>query len=350
MKIYLPIRENASELILIMMVAGIVALLSARMFLELANYPQIGGGDWHLAHALPGGMLMVVGMVLGLIVHGEKYRRTAAGVFGVGVGWFIDETGKYLSTDNDYFFQPAIVLMYIFFILIFLLYRFLDKIVFKNPKILLYQAMADLEEIAERDLEKREKRDLIEKLDKIIKKADPKVKIFVVELKKLIKRVETIEDKQEKWSKKMWKNLKRFSYHKVFKKKFVLYLLVFLALFYIIGGIYDSVYFWHIFLEKELWGYWYKGVNLLTRTDTIMFSLKALFDFLTSIFFGIGILLVARKKKKSGLIFFQHGLLVNIFLSSVFKFYFEQFSAIFSLMASVVVLTGLGRLRKERII
>lgn len=350
MRIYFPLRKNASELMLIMMVTGVLTVLLTRLFLELSGYPQMGGDRWHVSHALLGGVVMVGAMVISLVSHGERYKKVAAGGFGVGVGWFIDEVGKYVSTGNDYFFQPAIVLMYIFFVLIFLLYRFLDKNISRNPKTLLYQAIADLEEIAEKDLERKEKKDLIKKLDEIAKKTDLKVKIFIVGLKNLIRKMETIEDKQEKWSERWWGKIKRFSYHKVFRKKFTLYLLTLLALFYIIGGIYDSVYFGNLFLKKGLFGYGYKEISLLTRTDITMFLLMLLFDFLTSVFFGIGIFWVWRKKKNRGIDFFQHGLLVNIFLSSVFKFYLEQFSAVFGLMVSVLVLIGLGRLKKERII
>ena len=71
---------------------------------------------------------------------------------------------------------------------------------------------------------------------------------------------------------------------------------------------------------------------------------------MTSVLFIWGIFWVWKKKKNRGIMFFRYGLLVNIFLSSVFKFYLEQFSGVFSLMASVVVLIGLERLKKERII
>ena len=350
MKIYFPLRKNASELVLVMMVAAVLTVLLTRVFLEMTGYPQIGGGRWHVSHALVGGVVMVGAMVISLVSHGTRYKKVAAGGFGVGVGWFIDEVGKYVSAGNDYFFQPAIVLMYIFFVLIFLLYRFLDKNISQNPKTLLYQAIAHLEEIAEKDWERKEKRALIKELDEIVKKTDPKVKIFIVGLKNLLRRVETIEDGQEKWSRRWWGQIKRFSYHQVFRRKFVLYLLVFLAFFYIIGGIYDAVYFGKLFLKKGLFGYGYKEINLATGTDITTFLLMLLFDFLTSVFFAIGIFWVWRKKKNKGIDFFCYGLLVNIFLSSVFKFYLEQFSAVFGLIVSVLVLIGLGRLKKERII
>jgi len=350
MKVYLPLRRNASELVLIMMVAAILSLLSARLFLELTNYPQLGRGDWHVAHTLWGGVLMVGGMMIGLVTHGERFKKVAAGTFGVGLGWFVDEMGKYLSSDGDYFFQPAIVLMYIFFVLIFLFYRYLDKTMIINPKTLLYQAISELEEIAEKDLGEKEQQALIEKLDRIIKKVDPAVGVFVVGLKKLIKQVKVVENKQEKWSQRWWGEVKRFSYHKVFRQKFILYLLLSLAFIYIIGGIYDTVIFGRFLTNKEWWYGSYGQHNLASVTETTIFFLKMFFDLVTSVLFVWGIFWVVKKKKNRGIMFFRYGLLVNIFLSSVFKFYLEQFSGVFSLMASVVVLVGLERLKKERII
>ncbi len=81
-----------------------------------------------------------------------------------------------------------------------------------------------------------------------------------------------------------------------------------------------------------------------------MFGLKTFFDLMTSVLFMLGIYWVWRKKKVRGIVFFRQGLLINIFLSSVFKFYLEQFSGVFSLIFSIIILTGLGRLRKEKII
>ena len=51
--------------------------------------------------------------------------------------------------------------------------------------------------------------------------------------------------------------------------------------------------------------------------------------------------------KKKGLEFFQRGLLISIFLSSMFRFYFEQFSAVFGLVFNIIIWTGLERMEKD---
>jgi hypothetical protein len=60
-------RENASEMVLIVMVWGVASLLLSRLFLELTGYPKIGRGIWHVSHALFGGIIMTAGMLWDLI-------------------------------------------------------------------------------------------------------------------------------------------------------------------------------------------------------------------------------------------------------------------------------------------
>jgi hypothetical protein len=48
-------------------------------------------------------------------------------VAGLGFGAFIDEIGKFLTSDNNYFFQPAIALIYVIFVALFLLARAVER-------------------------------------------------------------------------------------------------------------------------------------------------------------------------------------------------------------------------------
>lgn len=105
MKITLVKRENASELVLTMMIWAVVGLLGIRLYLEVTGYPVVGRGNWHIAHMLWGGLLMLTAGIVNFSYHGNKIRKFTAGVFGLGFGLFIDEIGKFLSRDNNYFFN-----------------------------------------------------------------------------------------------------------------------------------------------------------------------------------------------------------------------------------------------------
>jgi hypothetical protein len=102
-------------------------VLATRLFLELSGYPRIGGAGLHIAHLLWGGLLMMVGLVLLLAVLGKAAKRWAAVVGGLGFGLFIDELGKFVTADNDYFFQPTIALIYVVFIALFLTFKVIER-------------------------------------------------------------------------------------------------------------------------------------------------------------------------------------------------------------------------------
>jgi hypothetical protein len=78
-----------------------------------------------------------------------------------------------------------------------------------------------------------------------------------------------------------------------------------------------------------------------------MIILKIFFDAVVAILFLTGLFKIAQKRKNAGLKFFQWGLIVNIFLSSVFKLYFEQFSEVFMITISILMLTAISRLKDE---
>lgn len=86
----------------------------------------MGGGELHIAHMLWGGLLMLVALVLLLAFLGAARRRLAAVVGGVGFGTFIDKLGKFITSDNDYFYKPTVGLLYVLFVLLFLAFRTIE--------------------------------------------------------------------------------------------------------------------------------------------------------------------------------------------------------------------------------
>jgi len=97
-------------------VAGVSTILVTRLSLALTGYPQIGGDTGlHVAHVLPGGLLMLVATGISLSYVGPGPRPSVALLGGVGFGLFIDEVGKFVTSDNDYFFAPSAAIMYVVF-------------------------------------------------------------------------------------------------------------------------------------------------------------------------------------------------------------------------------------------
>jgi hypothetical protein len=105
------------------LVCAASTILIIRTELWLTNYPQLGGHGLHIAHLLWGGLLMLVAIGILVTFLGRAPRRTAAIVGGVGFGFFIDELGKFVTSDNNYFFKPAAAMIYATFIGLFLANR-----------------------------------------------------------------------------------------------------------------------------------------------------------------------------------------------------------------------------------
>ena len=111
-----------------LLVAAIVSVLGIRAFLSATGFPQLGGeGGFHIAHMLWGGLLMLVALVILLTLLGKTARHLSAIVGGLGFGAFIDELGKFITSDNDYFFRPTIALIYVTFIALFFLFRAIER-------------------------------------------------------------------------------------------------------------------------------------------------------------------------------------------------------------------------------
>ncbi|MDQ6783411.1 MAG: hypothetical protein M3063_08215 [Actinomycetota bacterium] len=107
----------------IFFVVAVTTVIVVRAFLVVTGYPKVGGGSLHVAHVLYGGLAMAVAIAMLEIAPGTRTKRRAAVVGGIGFGLFIDEVGKFVTKDVNYFFKPAIAIIYTIFVTFFLIVR-----------------------------------------------------------------------------------------------------------------------------------------------------------------------------------------------------------------------------------
>lgn len=123
------IRDLSSPYLMeLWLVSAVATILGVRLYLQLSGYPQVGGATLHIAHMLWGALAMVIAFGMLLIMASDVWKPTAAAVGGFGFGLFIDELGKFITQDNDYFYRPAIALIYAVLVILFLITRTIDRI------------------------------------------------------------------------------------------------------------------------------------------------------------------------------------------------------------------------------
>ncbi len=157
-------REGADRYLFLTLVAFAGTVIATRAFLELTGYPRIGGGELHFAHALWGGVFLFVAVLLPLVLAGRTVYRVAAVFGGIGIGLFIDEVGKFITTQNDYFYPAAAPLIYATFLLAVLVYLRIRRQVKPDPRHLLLTSLQLVEEAVDGDLQDHERDALLDRL------------------------------------------------------------------------------------------------------------------------------------------------------------------------------------------
>ncbi len=109
----MPRDPRATTYLMGFVVSTVLTILILRASLAMAGYPQVGGNGLHIAHALWGGLLLSVAIVLSMSFIGQVIRPYVAIVGGIGFGLFLDEVGKFVTSTNNYFFRPAIAIVYL---------------------------------------------------------------------------------------------------------------------------------------------------------------------------------------------------------------------------------------------
>jgi hypothetical protein len=132
-------------------------LISLLSFLALTGYPQIGTGTLHIAHVLWGGLILYIAAILPLIYLNPRLHLLGAVLSGVGVGLFIDEVGKFITREYDYFFPAAAPIIYVFFLLLVIFVVMIRRPDAMDGRAELVQALETVREQLYRPLEQIER-------------------------------------------------------------------------------------------------------------------------------------------------------------------------------------------------
>jgi hypothetical protein len=317
------------------LVAGITAVLVIRLFLHVTGYPQVGGERFHVAHMLWGGLLMLVAIVLLLSYVGRRVHQLSAVVGGVGFGTFIDEVGKFVTQDNDYFFQPAVALIYVTFILTYLAARSLHRQRPALPEEYLVNALQELENVAVNDLDQEERDRALGYLER----SDPG-DLLVVELRQLLRRAALVPTRPPhplvRLSAAATRLYRRLASRPQFPAALVAFFVAQLVVkaahlvALLVRGEGGAVLGGDLPPVEQL----LDGLDFADWAQIASAALSALFVLL-----GVHALRASRAR---ALRMFQRSILVSIFLTQLFMFYRDQWSALTVLAFNLVVLAALN--------
>ncbi len=162
-------RYYAERYLLITIVSFALSVSLTRFFLNITGYPQIGGSQLHIAHVLWGGLLLFVGGLFPLVFANKRAFDLSALFSGMGAGLFIDEVGKFITRDNNYFFPAAAPIIYIFFLLVVLVLLWLRRKHENDLRIALYHTVERFEEILEMDLSAPEQARMVDSIQSALK-------------------------------------------------------------------------------------------------------------------------------------------------------------------------------------
>jgi hypothetical protein len=150
------------------LVLAVFTIFMIRIILSSSGYPHLGGGGLHIAHMLWGGFMMLAGMFLMFAFIGWLSLAAGAVLGGAGFGFFIDELGKFITSDNNYFYKPAVSVMYVIFVLLFLVLRALEQRAV-GPRGYLANGLTSMREGAIRGFTTKER----ERAELFLRHADP---------------------------------------------------------------------------------------------------------------------------------------------------------------------------------
>jgi len=317
------------------LVCAVGTILLIRTELWLTNYPQLGGHGLHIAHLLWGGLAMLIAIVILVSFLGPFARQVGAVLGGIGLGFFIDELGKFVTSDNNYFYKPTAAIIYIFFIVFFLIARALQRRRELTPREYLVNALELAKDGAVRDMDAEEQRQALALLDHA-DRSDP----LVARTRELLEAVPIRADAEPSLGTKLVRSA-RGRYFRLTENRWFIRIVTTLFVLWALGTILEIAGLLtqlsaHLTGQRAV----RIGGEITSRPGHYGFVRGA--NLATSIVSGAlviwGLVQLRRGSRLAAYAWFERALLVSLFLTQVFVFIESQFGACVGFVIDVLLL------------
>jgi len=267
---------------------------------------------------------MVAALILTMAFLGSRVQRLASVVGGVGFGLFIDELGKYITQDNNYFFQPTVAMIYLIFVLMFLVFRSLSNRQrrFSKEEHLL-NALNLLEEAVINELDRPELKRVLTNL----RHSDPHHPL-VKPLQAALERID-VQPAGEPTVLLRWLRRIERTYQKIVATTWAIRLIDFV--FALKAGIFLT----EVVADASEWRN-QASLEGIAAVSVLQFTAS-----LVSTGFVVGGIAVIRRSRLKAYELFTKSLLIDLFVVQFFSFYQNQFKALPGFILSVLLYIAL---------
>jgi len=322
---------EAENLLEMFLVSAISTFLLIRFYLQIAGYPQLTSGSLHIAHVLWGGFFMLAALVLVLGFLGGSVQRFAAVLGGAGFGAFIDELGKFITSDHNYFFQPTVALIYVIFVLLYLVFRYIGQFKSMSAQESLVNALELTKEAVLHGMDEKEK----VQLAKLIESVPPAHPVRQA-LESLMQRLSAVAPKENLYEK--GRKFVHGFYTKLVQtpwfSKAIIFVFIGNSLFAIVQIL---LVVWRARGFSFAWDF----------SDISFFEVGELISSAVAGLLVVAGIIQMRRSRLAAYHFFRSAVLVSIFLVNVLLFFREELGALAGLAGNIVLLGILDYVMRE---
>lgn len=345
-------RRQATQLIQNVILGFALSVVAIRAYLAFAPMKVWYVGNFHVAHMLYGGIFLFVALLLIFTFQNSRILKLASWLTGIGFGFFIDEIGKYVSINNDYYYKLAAPIIYIVFLLVVTFFLFVKRQSTFDLQEEVFHVLYDLQILLENNLGKSGYTQLKKTLERI--QRHPENRLY----SQLMKSLDSfITDQRENFT--LHPNRHQLFFMQFFKQhsnqvesyrltKIIFFILFGIRLFWVIPSISLPL----IGLTTDV--SWQEVRQTLIESSLITGS-KEFWPFIFTSVLEVGVIAglltlfpLVLVGSSRGMRMTRNVLLFSVLFLGVFNFYFGQFSALIAIMLDTVLLLLITHLRKVK--
>ena len=341
-------REKATRYMLVSLLSFVATVILVRSFLVLTGYPQIGSSTLHIAHVLWGGLILYIAAILPLIYLNPRFRITVAILSGVGVGLFIDEVGKFITRQYDYFFPAAAPIIYVFFLLVLILAIMIRRPTEVDGRAELVQTLEIVREQLYRPLDQLERAHIEQDMKRVMETdTNPQYKEMARQLLEMVQSdPRIVPDKTPAWWLRIAEQSERWLTERRLSQR--------LGVGMMLLGLFTLKNPFQVLLERVFpysafvaFLHAHSGRQIPAMDAQVLFNLRLGLEIIIGIMLLVSAVFLLVGKKRLAFNLGYLSLLLSLTLLDMLLFYFEQFSTVLIVIFQFIVLFGVMFYRKK---